>query len=74
MIIIELLKILFGYVLVTLLGLEVENLALILLVDLAELVLETDHAEGELLVNLVKVYHMLDVLLVKVLYLREQIG
>ena len=74
MIIIELLKILFGYVLVTLLGLEVENLALILLVDLAELVLETDHAAGELLVNLVKVYHMLDVLLVQVLYLREQIG
>lgn len=59
---------------VTLLCLKIKNLPLILLVDLAELVLETDHAACELFVNLVEVYNVLDVLLVQVFDLWEQVG
>lgn len=56
---------------VTLLGLQVQDLALVLLVHLRELALETYHAAGELLVDLCEVYHVLLVLLVQVLNLRK---
>lgn len=59
---------------VTLLCLKIKNLPLILLVDLTELVLETDHAACELFVNLVEVYNVLDVLFVQVFDLWEQVG
>ena len=59
---------------VTLLCLKIKNLPLILLINLIELVLETDHAAGELFVNLVEVYHVLDVLLVQILDLWKQVG
>jgi hypothetical protein len=58
---------------VAFLGLKVENFAFVLLINLTELVLETDHAAGEFFIDLVKVNYMLDVLFVQVLYLREQV-
>ncbi len=55
-------------------SLEVEDLALVLLVDFGELALEYYHAAGELLVDLCEVYQVLLVLAVQVLDLRKQVG
>ncbi len=55
-------------------SLEVEDLALVLLVDFSELALETYHAARQLLVYLCEVYQVLLVLAVQVLDLRKQVG
>ena len=57
-------EILFRNVGIALLSLDIEDFALILLVHLVELVLETDHAAGELVVDLLELYEVLLVFLV----------